>query len=127
MATYNQAPIIHSYKEVKRYKSTIHYQLVNVFNDEPQLSKKLNLSKDRNCAKSSPSYWIKERTTDNKKWQPQSLTGLFSSPKPFYYTGDANKRKHLLIFKFSHNANNLLVYYYKDFYTPNFNQIINHL
>mgnify|MGYP000206333501 CR=1 FL=1 len=125
MAT--QKPIIHSFKEVKRFKEVIHYELINVYGGKPQLSKKLNLSKNRNCAKSSPDYWIKERTKDNKKWQSQSLTGLFNSDKLFYYTGDANKRKHLLIFKFSHNANYLIVYYYKDFYTPNFNQIINQL
>jgi hypothetical protein len=125
MATQN--PIIHSFKEVERFKEVIHYKLINVYNGKPQLSEKLNLSKNRNCAKSSPVYWIKERVPDDKKWQPQSLTGLFSSDKPFYYKGDAEKRKHLLIFKFSYNANNLIVYYYKDFYTPNFNQIINQL
>jgi hypothetical protein len=90
MATQN--PIIHSFKEVERFKEVIHYKLLNVYNGKPQLSEKLNLSKDRNCAKSSPSYWIKERTIDNKKWQSQSLIGLFSSDKPFYYKGDADKR-----------------------------------
>jgi hypothetical protein len=125
MAT--QKPIIHSFKEVKRFKGVIHYELINVYNGKPQLSTKLNLSKDRNCAKSSPTYWITERTKDNKKWQTQSLTGLFSSHKAFYYKGDADKRKHLLLFKFSNNADNLIVYYYKDFYTPNFKQIINQL
>jgi hypothetical protein len=125
MAT--QTPIIHSFNEVKRFKEVIHYELINVNNGKSQLSEKLNLSKDRNCAKSSPTYWITERTKDGKNWQSQSLTGLFKSVKPFFYKGDADKRKHLLIFKFSYNANNLIVYYYKDFYTPKFNQIINQL
>jgi len=125
MAT--QTPTIHSFNEVKRFKEVIHYELINVNNGKSQLSEKLNLSKDRNCAKSSPTYWITERTKDGKKWQSQSLTGLFKSVKPFFYKGDADKRKHLLIFKFSYNANNLIVYYYKDFYTPKFNQIINQL
>jgi hypothetical protein len=125
MATQN--PIIHKFKEVKRFTSTIHYELINVHSGKPQLSEKLNLSKDRNCAKSSPAYWIRERTIDNKKWQSQSLTGLFSSGESFCYVGDADKRKHLLIFKFSHDAKYLIVYYYKDFYTPNYKQIINQL
>ena len=63
MATQN--PIIHSFKEVKRFKEVIHYELINIYNGKPQLSTKLNLGKDRNCAKSSPTYWITERTIDN--------------------------------------------------------------
>ena len=42
MATQN--PIIHSFKEVERFKEVIHYKLINVYNGKPQLSEILSLS-----------------------------------------------------------------------------------
>ena len=61
MATKIPTPVIHIYKEVNngKYKSVKHFELVTTQNNNPVLPNKINISKDRNFAKSSPQYWLK--------------------------------------------------------------------
>lgn len=122
MATYTHAPIIHVYREINigKYKTTRHYELVEVKGGENQLTNKLNLSKDRKCAKSDPTYWLQIRK-DNA-WVKPRLTGLFKINNKLFH-GDTQKKKNLLLFKFDEYKNELTVYYFVDHYTKNFIQL----
>ena len=122
MATQN--PIIHVYNEVNKgkYKSTKHFELVEVINGKSQLSEMINLSKDRKFALSTPEYWLKTR--QGNKWSKKALTGLFKTNRRFVYKGDENHRQHLLLFKFSDNAGTLTVYYFKNYYTSDLSKVL---
>jgi len=122
MATQN--PIIHVYNEVNKgkYKSTKHFELVEVINGKSQLSEMINLSKDRKFALSTPEYWLKTR--QGNKWSKKALTGLFKTNRRFVYKGDENHRQHLLLFKFSDNAGTLTVYYFKNYYTKDLSKVL---
>lgn len=122
MAT-QRKPIIHIYKEVNKgkYRSVKHFELVVVTNGKPQLSKLLNISKNRNCALSMPVFWLKIR--QGNKWS-KCITGLFKTDFKSIYKGDVNKRTHLLVFKFNDEVNTLTVYYFRDYFTNNLSRIL---
>ncbi len=117
-------PITHIYKEVNRgkFKETKHYQIEEVLHGTNQLSKLINISKDRNCAKSSPKYWIRLR--EDNKWNKKYLTGLFKTSARFIYKGDENNRQHLILFKFSDNAEGLIIFYFKNYFTGNLREVL---
>ena len=123
MATQSNTPIVHVYKEINKgkYRSVKHYELVEVENGTNQLTDKLNISKDRRCAKSDPTYWLQIRK-DNK-WVKPRLTGLFKTKHPNIYKGDVSNRRHLLIMEFSNNMEVFKVYYYKNFYTSHIDNL----
>ncbi|KAB1156881.1 hypothetical protein [Flavobacterium luteum] len=118
-------PTIHVYKEIKveKYKTTNHYQIDAVTNGKQILSDLLNINLDRQFAKSAPKYWLSTR--DGNKWQ--RLTGLFKTPYSYFYKGDKgqNNLKHdLIICQLSEDKSTLIVYYYKDYYTNDFERVI---
>lgn len=117
MATQLNTPIVHVYKEVNngKYLTTKHYELVNVLGGTKLLSHRLNLSKNRNFALSTPEYWLKER--QGNKWAKYCLTGLFKTKNPKVFYGDTSKKKNLLLFKFDKSKNELKIYYFNNFYT----------
>lgn len=121
MATQIPQPIIQVYKEVNagKYKSVKHYELIQT-NFKPLLSELLNISKDRNCALSTPEYWLKDRR--NNKWSP-CLTGLFKTIKNNVYKGDLQKKRHLVLFKFSDNDNTLTVFTFENNYTRDLSEV----
>lgn len=121
MAT--QKPIIHIFKEVNKgkYKSTKHFELEEVFNGTSLLSEMINLSKNRNHALSMPDYWLKIR--QGKKWS-RYITGLFKIDIKNVFKGDHNKRQHLLIFKFSDNAETLTIYYFRNCFTNDLSKVL---
>ena len=124
MATQNiPQPITHVFKEISigKYKSTKHYELVEVENNNSYLSKKLNLSKNRNFALSMPDYWLKIRK--GKKWS-KYITGLFKTSIRNLYKGDHNKRQNLIIFKFSDDSTTVTVYYFKNYYTKDLSKVL---
>tara|TARA_Y100000592_G_C5234263_1_gene205331 strand:+ start:151 stop:537 length:387 start_codon:yes stop_codon:yes gene_type:complete len=123
MATQKLTPIIHTYTEVNigKYRTTKHYDLVEVEGSDKQLSDKLNISVNRQCALSMPDYWLKEH--NGSKWSKRWLTGLFKIGNDNLFYGDTEKKKNLLIFKFIKSDNMLKVYYFKNFYTKNFIQL----
>jgi hypothetical protein len=114
-------PVIQIYKEINVGKHTTvsHYELIET-NFKPLLSKLLHISNDRKCAKSSPVYWLRERR--GNKWSP-CLTGLFKTDSINIYKGDLEKKKHLIIFKFSEDNSLLTLYIFKNFYTRNLSTI----
>ncbi|UMB60261.1 hypothetical protein MHL31_14395 [Lutibacter sp. A80] len=122
MATQTPIPIIHTYKEVNtgKYKSVKHFEIAEVENSTPPLSKLLNISKNRNCALSMPDYWLKIRQAN--KWS-KCITGLFKTDFKNIYKGDVNKKQHLLIFKFN-DTDTLTVYYFKNYYTQDFSKVL---
>lgn len=121
MATQIPQPIIQVYKEVNigKYKSVKHYELLET-NFKPILSELLNISKDRNCALSTPEYWLKHRL--NNKWST-CLTGLFKTPKNNVFKGDLQKRKHLVLFKYSQTDNTLTVFTFENYYTRDLSNV----
>lgn len=123
MATHTHTPTVHVYKEINigKYRTTKHFELVEVIGGNPILSNKLNLSVNRNCALSIPDYWVKEHV--GTKWAKRWLTGLFKTGKHNLFYGDTQKKKNLLFFQFAEGRNELKVYYFKNFYTKNFIQL----
>lgn len=115
MATQIPHPVIHIFKEINtgKYKSVKHYELIES-NYEPILSSLINISKDRNCAQSMPDYWLKLK--NGKKWT-KCITGLFKTVKRNIFKGDADIKKHLLLFKFSDHAETLTIFYFENYYT----------
>lgn len=118
-------PTTHVYKEINegKYKTTKHYELVNVENGTQKLSNLINIVVDRGFAKSAPPYWLKIRI--GKRWK--IFTGLFKTPNPgFYYAdkGSNNHKEDLLIVKLSNHDSDLTVYYFKNFYTTNLSVVL---
>ena len=113
-------PVIHIFKEVNvgKYKYTKHYDIVEVINGRNQLSNKLNISADRNCAKANPDYWVQIRK--GNKWLTPRLTGLFKTPRFNTFYGDTQRKRNLVIFEFSNDKRMLKVSYYPKFYTQDF-------
>lgn len=123
MATQQPTPITHIYKEINigKYRTTNHYELVEVKNGHNQLSDKLNISVNRNCALSMPSYWLKLR--EGKRWAKRWATGLFKTRNNCIFHGDTEHKKNLLLFEFSNDKRILKIYFYKGYYTTNFPKI----
>ena len=116
-------PITHVFSEINegKFKSVKHYELKEVHNGTTQLTDRLNISKDRNCAQSMPVYWLKIK--NGNKWS-KCITGLFKTCYPSIYKGDKDHKKHLIIFKFSRDASTLTVDYYKDYYTNDLSNVL---
>lgn len=115
MATQTPQPITHVYKEVNegKYKSVKHYKLQEC-NATPIFSTLINISKNQNCAQSMPDFWLRIR--EGNKWT-KYITGLFKTSKKDIYKGDTEKKKNLVIFKFSDDAGTLTIQFYGNFYT----------
>lgn len=98
-----------------KFKSTTHYELKEVVNgilNDTDLTELLNLSVDRECAKSSPTYWL--QTRKDNKWQKPRLTGLFKTESINIYKGDTQKGRNKLVFVFSDLKQTLTIYYFKE-------------
>lgn len=123
MTTTDPNFVVHIYKEINKgkYKTTKHYQLVETQYGECLLSDRINISKDQNFAKSSPDYWLKIRKCN--KWS-KNITGLFKTNTKLTYWGDQDLRKHLIVFKFSNNAETLTVFYFKNYFTNDLNTVL---
>lgn len=118
-------PTIHVYKEINegKFKTTKHYQLVEVEHGTQKLSDLINIVVDRGFAKSAPSFWLKIR--NGKRWV--NFTGLFKTPIPEIYFADKginNRKEDLLIIKFSNYERDLTVYYFKGYYTANLSEVL---
>jgi hypothetical protein len=116
-------PIIHVFKEFNegKYKAVKHYELQDVSKGTTLLSNQIHVSVNRNYAQSIPEYWLKIR--ESKKWS-NCITGLFKTKEENLFYGDINKRKHLLLFRFSLNARTLTVYYFTDYYTEDLSKVL---
>ncbi|PIF61145.1 hypothetical protein [Flavobacterium sp. 11] len=118
-------PTTHIYKEINegKFKTTKHYQLVEVENGTQKLTDLINIVVDRGFAKSAPSFWLKIR--NGKRWV--NFTGLFKTPIPGLYFADKginNRKEDLLIVKLSNYERDLMVYYFKGYYTANLSEVL---
>lgn len=122
MATQTPIPTIHIYKEINKgaFKSVKHYELVEC-HGEPILPPFINISKNRNCAKSKPDYWLRLR--EGNKWG-KYVTGLFKTSKRFVYKGDTDLKKNLILFKFSNDASTLVIGYFENYYTNDLRKLL---
>ena len=116
-------PIIHRFTEVNigKYRSVKHYDLQTVENGTTQLTNQINISANRECAKSMPLYWVKVR--EGKKWSSW-ITGLFKTNIKGILKGDINHKQHLVIFRFSNDMNELTVYYFQNYFTRDTDRIV---
>ena len=116
-------PVTYIFKEINigKYTSVKHYELVSHNGIQNNLSTLLNISKNRNFANSIPDYWLKIK--QDKKWS-KYLTGLFKTSSQNIFKGDLDKRKHLLLFKFSNDADTLTVCYFEDYYTRDLSNVL---
>ncbi|EIA09585.1 hypothetical protein [Flavobacterium frigoris] len=118
-------PTTHIYKEINegKFKTTKHYQLVEVENGTQKLSDLINIVVDRGFAKSAPNFWLKIRI--GKRWE--NFTGLFKTPTPGTYfadKGNNNRKEDLLIVKLSNYERDLTVYYFNGYYTANLSEVL---
>lgn len=119
------APIIHVYSEINvgEFATVKHYRLHTVINGCQILSELVNVQKDRGFAKSNPDYWLKVRV--GKKWE--TLTGLFEYSKHEIFIadkGNKNKKEELILAKFDDYNEQLIVYYFKNFYTKDISTVM---
>lgn len=123
MATQIPNPIFHVYGEINegKYKTVKHYELAHIINGEQYLPDIINISIDRSFAKSSPKYWLKFKT--GNRWG-KCETGLFKTDYKNIYSGDLNKKQHLLIFWLSDNAESIQIEYYNDYFTHDLSNIL---
>lgn len=126
METNIHAPVIHLFQEINegKYSSVRHYELITTQNGKTQLSNLINISKDRKCAQSMPDYWLKIR--QGKVWS-KCITGLFKTSLNNVYKGDSERKKNLIVIKFSDDEKNVTVYYFKNFYTRNLSDVKHYL
>lgn len=122
MATQKPQPITYVYKEINegKYKGVKHYELIES-KTTPIFSNLLNLSKDRNCAQSMPVYWLRIR--QGNKWS-NCITGLFKTGYKYIYKGDTQRKKNLVVFKFSDNESTLTLKYFKGYYTNDLSNVL---
>jgi len=122
MAIHIPQPETYIYKEINigKYKSVKHFELIKG-SKNPILSTLINISKNQNCAKSMPDYWLRVR--EGNRWT-KYITGLFKSSKKGVFKGDTHRKRNLLIFKFSDNSNRLTIDYYPNYYTNNINKFL---
>lgn len=118
-------PITHIYKEINegKFKTTKHYELVQVDSGNQILSNLINVVVDRGFAKSAPYFWLKIRC--GKRWE--NFTGLFKTSTPGIYLADKgtnNRKEDLLIVKLSNYERDLTVYYFKGYYTANLSEVL---
>lgn len=119
------APIKHVYTEifVGKFKEVKHYKLHYVINGNPILSDLINIQINRGFAKSNPDYWLKIRV--GNKWQ--TLTGLFEDSKHEIFIADKgtkNKKEDLILAKFDDDKEQLIIYYFKNYYTKDISKVI---
>lgn len=117
-------PITHKYKEVNvgKYKEVKHFELVSC-NCQQLLTDLINVSKDRQFAKISPAYWLKNH--DGKKWS-NSITGLFRVPnKNNVFFGDLRRKQDVLIVRIKETSkgDELTAYVYLNYYPFNKNLV----
>lgn len=122
MAT-QTTPVTYIFQEINlgKYTSVKHYEFVSFNGTTNHLSTQLNISKNRNCAQSTPNYWLKIK--QGKNWSGW-LTGLFKTTSTNIFRGDLEKKKHLLLFKFSADTHTLTVCYFKDHYTKDLSNVL---
>lgn len=118
-------PTLHVYKEINegKFKTTKHYEIVEVENGTKKLSDLININADRGFAKSAPNFWLKIRV--GKRWV--NFTGLFkTSTAGIYYAdkGSNNRKEDLIIVKFFDNEKTVIIYYFKNYYTANLDTVL---
>ena len=114
MANTNKKPfVLLEFSETNKgkYASVKHYETTDVL-AEP-FTERINISKDRGFAKSSPNYWLK--TKDGAKWAKNALSGLFKTLEKNIYRADIRKngiKTNSFLVEFSNNAEAVRVYFF---------------
>jgi hypothetical protein len=116
-------PVTYIFKEINigKYNSVKHYEIVSNNGTQNNLFTLLNISKNRNFAQSMPDYWLKVK--QGKKWS-NCLTGLFKTSTQNIFKGDLYKKKDLLLFKFSDDADTLTICHFENYFTTDLSNVL---
>jgi len=68
-----------------------------------------------------PDYWLKIK--NGNKWS-NCITGLFKTGVSNIYKGDKDRKKNLIVFKFSDNAKTLTAFFFKNYYTKDLSKVL---
>jgi len=125
-------PIVHIFKEVKigKYPSTRHYELDDVINGKAEITDRIKISNNREFNKvliSKAKTLFYQRTKDGKKWDRYQTSALFNTSNNLFCFGDVAPKfvkTHSLIYKYSTDMHTLNIYYFKDYYNANYQQLI---
>ncbi|MDN3664461.1 hypothetical protein ACFFU1_14210 [Algibacter miyuki] len=122
MATQTPQPVTHVYKEINegKYKSVKHYELQKC-SANPVFSNLINISVNQNCAQSMPVFWLKIR--EGNKWT-KYITGLFKTSKKNVYKGDTQRKRNLVVFRFSEDYSTLTIEFYQNYYTTDLRKFL---
>ena len=117
-------PTISKFKEINvgKFTSTQHFEIFTHTEIAPE-TEKINLSKDRQFAKSLPNYWLSYRL--NKRWR--RVTGLFKVDNTDYYKGDKGYKigeKHLIIALLDSDGREVTIYTFENYYSKDVAQAI---
>jgi hypothetical protein len=117
-------PTISKFKEIKigKFTTTQHFEIVKHTQDAPE-TERINLSKDRQFAKSLPNYWLSYRY--NNRWK--RITGLFKVEDTNYYKGDKGYKigeKHLIIALLDADKREVTTYTFENYYTKDVDEVI---
>ncbi|MCF1421041.1 hypothetical protein [Mangrovimonas futianensis] len=115
----------YNYKEVNvgKYSTTRHFELVYHSGENDIFSEKIKITNDRGFAKSNPDYWVTEK--NDRKWNKQTLSGLFKTDISNIYHGDTKRGKTLLIFEFLKDEHELNLYYVENHTRKDLDQVLN--
>ena len=119
MATQIPQPITLAYAEINKgkYKSVRHFELFENSSVKYLLSDRINIRKDRGFGRSMPDYWL--RAWENGRWSKTPISRLYKIDRETFYFGYLGEKKHLLIYKFSEDLGDLMIYYFENYFTNN--------
>ncbi len=124
METQTALPIVHNYTEINhgKFASERHYKLNHVVNGISVFTEFIKISQDRKSEKPKPFYCLEIR--EGKKWKSPAVTGLFVTNFPGIFKDDNRYKKNLIIVKFDNDKSQVLIYYFKNFYTRDLKALI---
>ena len=119
-------PITYVFKEISKgkNKNIRYYKFLSYNGSANNLGGELSIHKNERWLQSASGYTLKIKEANNLKGC--SIDMIKTSTK-YIFKGHLNKKKHLLLFRFSTNADIITVYYYENYFTINLASLIKNL
>lgn len=118
-------PTVYHYVLDRKFGEVWHYNLLHCSSNTPELTPRLNISLNRNFAKSKPIYWIRERL--GNKWTQTCTTGLFKTIYPNVYRGDLNRKKDLVIASQNIDSKTIRIFVFPDYFSYDLEPVFEYL
>ena len=119
-------PITYIFQEINKgkNKSIRYYKFSSHDGSTNNLGRQLGLHKNRKWSQYEYDYTLNIK--ESKNWNGCLIDMVKTSTK-YIFKGHLNKKKHLLLFRFSTNADIITVYYYENYFTRNLAKLIKQL